>query len=162
MSDRPAAGTLPDRVIYLLGAAGMLVLFAVIIYEVGMRYLFSRPPLWSVDVPNLVFIWLVFVVVGLTTKLGPQIRVVFFVARLPPRLRRGLAVVQHLAVLLMLGTFIYQSLPIIALSSSQTMLSTGWPGSVYFYALPIGSLVMAWYQLGALRRLLSGTGGHDT
>lgn len=150
------ARSLPDKIVYYLGAAGMLSLFAVVIYGVGMRYLFNRPPLWSADVPNLIFIWLVFIVVGLTTKLGPQIRVVFFVDRMPRPLHRALLIVAHCAILVMLATFIIYSLPIIDLTASQTMISTGWPGSVYFYALPVGSVVMGYYQVLALFHILAG------
>lgn len=158
MAEDDAGGprTAFDKLIYYLGAAGMLALFALVIYGVGMRYLFNRPPLWSADVPNLVFIWLVFITAGLTAKLGPQIRVVFFVAKMPRSARLALLVIGHCAVLVMLAAFIWYSLPIIALSSGQTMLSTGWPGSVFFYALPVGSVIMAWYHLGALARALSG------
>jgi TRAP-type C4-dicarboxylate transport system permease small subunit len=113
----------------------MLGLFGTVLYTVGARYLFNRPPLWSVDVPNLIFVWLVFGVVGLTTKLGPQIRVVFFVRK-------------------MLAAFIFESQPIIELSSEEVMLSTGWSGAVFFYALPVGCVVMGYYQIRALLRIL--------
>ncbi len=139
-----------DRIIYYLGAAGMFILFGTVLYGVGMRYIFNNPPLWSADVPNLIFIWLVFTIVGLTTALGPQIRVVFFIARMPSRVRAGLEIASHVAILVMLGTFMYYSIPIIDLTSGQTMLSTGWPGSVYFYALPVGCMVMGYYQIRAL------------
>jgi TRAP-type C4-dicarboxylate transport system permease small subunit len=145
-----------DTNICYLGAAGMLALFALVLYGVGMRYIFSRPPLWSADVPNLVFIWLVFVAVGLTVKLGPQIRVVFFVAKLPRAGRRALLIVSHLTVLLMLATFIWFSIPIIELSGGSTMLSTGWSDAVFFYALPVGCVVMAYYHIWALVQVLRG------
>jgi TRAP-type transport system small permease protein len=145
-----------DKLIYYLGAIGMLGLFGLVIYGVGMRYVFSRPPLWSTDVPNLVFIWLVFITVGLTVKLGPKIRVVFFVAKMPRSIRRALLIFGHCAVLVMLGFFLFYSIPIIALSGGQTMLSTGWPGSVFFYALPVGSVIMAYYQVWALVRIAQG------
>ena len=147
-----------DKLIYYAGAVGMLSLFGVVIYTVGARYLFNRPPLWSADVPNLMFIWLVFIVAGLTTKLGPQIRVVFFIDKMSRPAHRALLIASHLAILLMLGFFIYFSLPIIELSAGETMLSTGWPGSVFFYALPVGSVVMAYYQVWALGRLLRNAG----
>jgi TRAP-type C4-dicarboxylate transport system permease small subunit len=158
VADDPAGGprTALVKLIYYLGAAGMLTLFALMIYGVGMRYIFNRPPLWSADVPNLVFIWLVFMTAGLTAKLGPQIRVVFFIAKMPRAWRLGLLVGGHCAVLVMLAAFIWYSIPIIALSGGQTMLSTGWPGSVFFYALPVGSVVMAYYHVGALLRALAG------
>jgi TRAP-type transport system small permease protein len=151
--DVEAPRGLVDKVVYYAGAAGMFTLFGTVLYGVGMRYLFSRPPLWSADVPNLIFIWLVFTIVGLTAKLGPQIRVVFFVERMPKGLSRGLALAAHIAILIMLGAFVVYSLPIIELSSDQTMLSTGWPGSVYFYALPIGGVIMAYYQIYAVFQL---------
>ena len=149
----PPQGVL-DKIIYYLGAVGMLTLFGVVLYCVGMRYLFNRPPLWSADIPNLIFIWLVFTIVGLTTKLGPQIRVIFFIERMPPRVFGALNIAAHCATLVMLAVFIIYSRPIIELSSDQTMLSTGWPGSVYFYALPVGSVIIGYYQILALVRLL--------
>ncbi len=145
-----------DKFIYYLGAAGMLLLFAVVLYCVGMRYMFNKPPLWSADVPNLIFIWLVFTIVGLTAKLGPQIRVVFFLQKMPFHVRRALNIAAHCAILVMLATFIIYSLPILELTSDQTMLSTGWPGSVYFYALPVGCVVMGYYQIRELIQALRG------
>jgi TRAP-type C4-dicarboxylate transport system permease small subunit len=143
-----------DTIIFYAGALGMLALFATVLYGVGARYLFNRPPLWSVDVPNLIFVWLVFGAVGLTTKLGPQIRVVFFVDKMPAAINRAILVLAHCAVLMMLATFIEYSRPIIELSSSEVMLSTGWPGSVFFYALPVGCVIMGYYQVLALLGLL--------
>jgi TRAP-type C4-dicarboxylate transport system permease small subunit len=132
----------------------MLGLFGTVLYTVGARYLFNRPPLWSVDVPNLIFVWLVFGVVGLTTKLGPQIRVVFFVRKIPRAVGRIIEIAAHCAVLMMLAAFIFESQPIIELSSEEVMLSTGWSGAVFFYALPVGCVVMGYYQIRALLRIL--------
>ena len=143
-----------DLVIFYAGAVAILGLFGAVLYGVGARYLFNRPPLWSVDVPNLIFIWLVFGAVGLTTKLGPQIRVVFFVEKMPASWRRGIPVASHAAILVMLAFFIWYSAPIITLSSGETMLSTGWSGALFFYALPAGCLVMGYYQLRALFHLI--------
>ena len=151
----PAGPDTPiDKVVFYLGALGMLSLFGTVLYTVGARYLFNRPPLWSVDVPNLIFIWLVFGVVGLTAKLGPQIRVVFFVRKMRPPVRRAIEAASHVAVLLMLATFVVNSQPIIELSSEEVMLSTGWPGSVFFYALPVGCVVIGYYQVLALLRVI--------
>ncbi len=143
-----------DYLIYYLGAAGMLGLFGVVFYSVCMRYLFNRPPLWSVDVPNLMFIWLVFITVGLTTQLGPQIRVVFFLDKMALGTQKVLMVAAHVAILVMIAAFIWYSIPILELSSGETMLSTGWNGSIFFYALPVGSVVMGYYQVKALLELI--------
>lgn len=153
-AERPRA--VIDRILYWAGAMGMLSLFALVLYGVVMRYVFNRPPLWSADVPNLIFIWLVFGSVGLTVKLGPHIRVVFFVQHMHRAWQRVLLVLAHCAVLIMLAVLIVYSIPIIELSSSETMLSTGWPGSVYFYALPVGSIIIAYYTVQALWQVLRG------
>lgn len=153
-AERPHA--VIDRVLYWIGAMAMLSLFALVLYGVVMRYVFNRPPLWSADVPNLVFIWLVFGIVGLTIKLGPHIRVIFFVQRMRRVWQRTLLVLAHCSVLMMLSVLIVYSVPIIELSSSETMLSTGWPGSVYFYALPVGSIIIGYYTIQALWQILRG------
>jgi TRAP-type C4-dicarboxylate transport system permease small subunit len=151
-AERPRA--VIDRMLYFIGAMGMLSLFALVLYGVVMRYAFNRPPLWSADVPNLIFIWLTFGIVGLTVKLGPHIRVVFFVQRMRRAWQRALLILAHCAVLIMLAVLIVYSLPIIELSSTETMLSTGWPGSVFFYALPVGCIVIAYYTIQALWQIL--------
>jgi len=84
--------------------------------------------------------------------------VVFFLAKAPPRVQRWLIIVAHFAILVMLAAFIWYSVPIIELSSGETTLSTGWNGSIYFYALPIGCVVMAYYQIQALLRLFRSDG----
>jgi TRAP-type C4-dicarboxylate transport system permease small subunit len=92
----------------------------------------------------------VFVTVGLTTPMGPQIRVVFFLERMPARVQRFLLVASHVAILVMIAAFFWFSIPIIELSSGDTVLSLGWNGSIYYYALPVGCVVMAYYQIKAL------------
>ncbi len=153
-AERPHA--VVDRILYWIGAMAMLSLSALVLYGVVMRYAFNRPPLWSADVPNLIFIWLVFGIVGLTVKLGPHIRVVFFVQHMRRAWQRALLVLAHCAVLMMLAVLIVYSIPIIELSSTETMLSTGWPGSVYFYALPVGGIIIAYYTVQALWQVLRG------
>ncbi len=143
-----------DALIYYFGAFSMLGLFAVIIYDIGMRYLFNNPPLWSVDIPELIFVWMCFVTVGLATKLGPHIRVTFFSSKMSFAAQRAAFVVMHILVLMMLAAFIVYSVPIIELTADETTLSTGWSGSIYFYALPVGCLIMGYYQIWALVALL--------
>ncbi len=145
-----------SKVIYYLGAAFMLTLFAVVLYSVAMRYLFNRAPLWSQDVPILLFTWMVFGIVGLTTLLGPEIRVTFFIDKLSARARRRLLVATHLAVLVMLVFLVIYSLPIIELSADETVLSTGWSGALVYEALPVGCFVIGFYQIRAIALLLRG------
>ena len=51
MSGHQANGprTAIDKLVFYLGAAGMLALFALVIYGVAMRYIFNRPPLHCQD-----------------------------------------------------------------------------------------------------------------
>ena len=77
-----------DRIFWNVGALMMLAMTGVMVYVVGARYFFDKPPLWSEDVPRTIFIWMVFLTLGLAIKLGLNIRVTTLVSSSsspPPR-----------------------------------------------------------------------------
>ncbi|MFN8722146.1 MAG: TRAP transporter small permease [Rhodospirillales bacterium] len=132
--------------IYYLGAALMLAMTGSMVYVVVMRYFFNSPPIWSEDIPKLLFIWMVFLTVGLAIRMGLNIRVTALTGSLPRRARLWLAVVMHLLVLVFLLVLLAGTKPVIELALGGRMLSTGWSNAVYSIPLAIGAGLAFAYQ----------------
>lgn len=160
--DQPTAGGRLQRALFFCCAGLLITITGLILYNVVMRYVFNAPPIWGEDVPRLLFVWLTFLGAGLATMLGINIRVTYFVDKMPERLRHWNEVVMHTLVLAMLAVIFRYSLPILELNLGGTMLSTGWSNAWFYAALPVGTLVMAAYQFVLFRRALLRALGRDT
>lgn len=132
--------------IYYFGAFAMLGLTAVLLYIVGARYLFNRPPIWSEDLPRIMFVWMVFVCGGLAIRLGLNIRVVSLTAKLPKKQQLAVRIFSHLLVLCFLFVFGYYTVDMINLNLSGTILSLGWSNAVFSIPLLVGAVIMFAYQ----------------
>jgi len=152
-----------ERATYYLGALLMLAMTGTMVYAVTMRYFFNRPPMWSEDVPRIIFIWMVFLVAGLAIKRGLNIRCTYFVDPLPRRMRLIIELCMHAIVLAMIVVLFWQSFPVVRLSLLGTMLSTGWSNAVATIPLPIGCVIIFIYQAARAWRTIEALrgGGED-
>jgi len=147
--------TLIDRIFWYAGAGLMLAMTGVMMYVVTARYFFNRPPLWSEDVPRTIFVWMVFVTLGLAIKLGLNIRVTTLLDVMPRTLRLSIESAMHVLVLAMIAVLLWFTVPILRLKAEAHMLSTGWSEAVLVVPM-LGGLVLALvYQLRQFGRTLS-------
>lgn len=143
-----------ETLLYWLGGLLMIVISALVCYSVVMRYFFNKPPIWSENVPVTLFVWMTFIAAGVATKRGLNLRVTYFVDKLPTRLRLGIEMLMHALVLALLAVLFFYNIPIVELQWPGRMLSTGWSNAVNFIPLSIGCALMFWYQTGLFRRAL--------
>jgi TRAP-type C4-dicarboxylate transport system permease small subunit len=95
-----------------------------------------------------------FIGAAVATKRGLNLKVTYFVDKLPVRARSAIEVVMHALVLALLVTLFVYNIPVIELQWPGRMLSTGWSNAVNFVPLSVGCLLMIWYQTRLLRRAL--------
>lgn len=135
---------------YYFGAATMLGMTSVILYIVAARYLFNRPPIWSEDLPRIIFVWMVYGCGGVAVRLGLNIRVVALVRRFPERTQLIIKLVCHTLVIGFLFVLGFYSLDLIALNLGGTILSLGWSNAFFSMPLLVGAVVMLGYQVRLL------------
>ena len=117
-----------------------------IFYSVMMRYVFSKPPLWSDEAPRAFFLWVTYIGIIVATKQGKNIRVTHFIDKVPPLPRVILETLMHILVLIMLISLVWFNFPVIELQLGGKMLSTGW-SFVWVYApMSVGCALMVIYQ----------------
>ena len=135
----------------------VLALFTfLVLYSVATRYLFNNPPIWGEDVPKLLFVWLSFIGGALAYMLGYNIRMMSLVERFPKRFAIAVELVMRAITVAMMATIIWYSFPILELSASKTVLSTGLSEIWTYLPLMIGAVLMIGNEL--VRMVLAATG----
>jgi len=141
------ADVLLDRVLYYLSSLLLIAIATAVMYTVIARYVFNAAPLWAEEAPRVFFLWMTYLGIAVATRRGQNIRVTFFVEKLPPGTRFALDMFMHFCVLAMLITLLWYVWPLIDLNLKGTMLSTGWSNAVSWFPLPIGAALMLLYQI---------------
>lgn len=136
-----------DRTLYYLSALLLITIATAVMYTVIARYLFNAAPLWAEDAPRVFFLWMTYLGIAVATRRGQNIRVTFFIEKMPLRARFILDMFMHVCVLVMLVTMLWYVWPLIDINLRGTMLSTGWSNAVSWFPLPVGSALMLLYQI---------------
>jgi len=149
-----------ERALYYASALLMLALTGVILYAVVARYFFNAAPIWSEEVPRVLFLWVTYLAVAVAVRRGQSLRVTFLLDKLPPLGRLWLELFMHLSIFVMLGFLFWHNIPVIELNRGSRMLATQWPDAVRYWPLSTGCLLIGLYQLRlVLRSWREYTGG---
>lgn len=135
-----------ESCLYYISAGLLIIVACMVFYAVLLRYVFNEPPLWAEDAPRVFFLWMTYIGIAVATKRGQNIRVTHFIDKFRPLPRVVLEVFMHLLVLIMLLVLFWYAFPVLRLQLGGTMLSTGWSYAWPYAALPVGCLLMLFYQ----------------
>ena len=126
------------------GAALALGLMAaLVIYQVGARYLFGSPPSWTEELARFLQVWLVLLASPICVRRGMHLAVDYVTPRLPP----GAAIALRTGVLLISALFClglaFYGARLLAVAVFQTSPALGismvWP----YLAVPVSGILMA-------------------
>lgn len=143
-----------EKGLFYLSALLLLMISCTVFYAVLLRYVFNEPPLWAEDAPRVFFLWMTYLGVAVATKRGQNIRVTHFIDKFRPGPRAVLEVFMHILVLIMIVVLFWYSFPVLNLQLGGAMLSTGWSYAWPYAALPVGCVLMAFYQTRLMLRAI--------
>jgi len=128
------------------------VIVGILFYAVVMRYVFHRPPSWSIEVSRYMFIWMVMLGAVLVTREQSHVKITFFTNLMPEKFRFFWLNFIRIMMIVCCWIIIKQGLiihPIVASASSPCLgLSMGW---VYLSTIA-GSILMIVYILEVIAR----------
>lgn len=134
-----------------------LILFTgLVLYSVGMRYIFSAPPIWGEELPRLVFVWMIFLGAVFAYFSGQNIRMTAVIEQVPNRARRMIELAMHLFTVVILLAILWYSQPILNLAGRTTSIATGLSDWWKFVALPVGAVLLLINEVWRIARLLRG------
>lgn len=139
-----------------LAKVGIVVMTALLTYEVVARYIFRAPTHWTSDVATTVMIWLTFLAMGYCLRDGHMIRITAIIGQLHDRGRKAAEALSLIAILLFSIVVIWITtramLDSIAFGRRQpTMLRT--PAWIAELPIVLGFVILALQAVADLLRL---------
>lgn len=122
---------------FLLAVIVLLVFLAAIARSVG------HPAIWSVDLAQLLFIWLAFLGANRAMRLKAHVGVDYFVKKLPHAARWAIELALGIAVLAFLVTLMWHGYKLTVLNWEREFGDSGIPYAFVTSAVPIGSGLLA-------------------
>jgi len=133
-----------DRLVGWVLAACLGAMSCIVFVSVVFRYVLDSPLSWTEELASLLFAWLTFVGAYIGSRYRSHIAIDTLVIFLPPDVRRTLARLGDVGVLLLLAIFAWQGIRLTittwGLEFPAMEISRG-----YLYAsLPVGACLMGW------------------
>ena len=131
-------------------------LFAILLANVFLRYLFGSSLEWAAELPELLFPWFVMAGVVLATSHNAHIYIGFLVDRTTGATRLALA---SLRAVLIIGTYAvlaWVALDLLPIVADERTPVLGVPGSVTYFVLLLGFVLIGLKELSILVRALHG------
>ena len=120
----------------LLAVAVMLVFVASLARWIG------HPIIWSVDMAQLLFIWICFFGADQALRRGQHIGVDAFVNRLSARVRRWIRIVQLVVMAMFLIPIVYHGIELVLLNVERRFSDTDMSYAWVTAAVPVGSALL--------------------
>ncbi|MBC9247477.1 TRAP transporter small permease [Paracoccus sp. 11-3] len=131
---------------------------ALIVTNVGMRYVLGRPIVFAEEVAAIMLVWLAFVSISISIHDRRQIGVTLLTERLAPQLRHIVDLVVLALVAAILATLLWASVkwvlsPAVAF---EQIITLGWAKSPFYWIVPIFSACALIHVLADLSEGIAG------
>ena len=136
----------------------LLVMTVVLVFVASIARWIGYPIIWSVDVAQLLFIWVCFLGANQALRRGEHIGVDFFVRRLPRSVQNGLDICFRLLILAFLGAIVWYGIDLTMLNVERRFSDTDLSYAWVTVAVPVGSfllLVTLLRQFRSKRRIIA-------
>jgi C4-dicarboxylate transporter DctQ subunit len=137
-----------DSIMKWIIIIAMIVIPAVMTFQVIIRYVFNYPLSWAEESVRYTFIWLVFMSACAALRRGELIATDFLITRLPPRLAYVLTFVSRVCTLVFLGVAAFSGYDMTTFVLKRGTLSAVMqvPIWIVYSAMPLGCTLMG-YQI---------------
>ena len=124
-----------ENAVIILGLSAM---FLILLAQVIMRYVFSRPLTWSEGAARFIFVYVSFIGISYAYRQKGHIRMEVVVNLFPQAVRRGLEVLINLGTIALFCYMIPFSFRFIGIQAGVKATATHIPMSIVYTALPLG------------------------
>ena len=124
-----------ENAVIILGLSAM---FLILLAQVIMRYVFSRPLTWSEEAARFIFVYVSFIGISYAYRQKGHIRMEVVVNLFPQAVRRGLEVLINFGSIALFCYMIPFSFRFIGIQAGVKATATHIPMSIVYTALPLG------------------------
>jgi TRAP-type C4-dicarboxylate transport system permease small subunit len=142
-----------------LVASVLLALVVILVFVAGLMRWFGLPLIWSVDMAQLLFIWVIFLGADLALRKRAHIGIDLLVRRLSGRARVLLDVLLAALAIAFLGAMALLGYRLTMLNIERQFGDSGISYAFVTVAVPAGSALLALTLAGQVRRAIQSLGG---
>lgn len=141
-------------------AAALLVAIVVLVFAAAIMRFFGRPLIWSVDLAQLLFIWLCFFGANRALRLKAHLGIDLIVARLPHALRLRLEFIVSAIIIVFLAWLAVEGVRLALQNIERQFGDSGLSYAWVTIAVPVGCVILigtlGWNMLRAWREREAG------
>lgn len=146
---------LVEEVVPSLAVAAM---FLVVIYQVFMRDVLTRPPTWADELARYLYIWMVFLGAALVSRRGQQVRMDYLPTRLSGRPRLLLLLLHEIGAIAFLLYALKSSVQFFQFFHRIPSPGMEMPSGYLVAVVPVACVLMILHHLGHAAALLRSRG----
>jgi TRAP-type C4-dicarboxylate transport system permease small subunit len=150
----------PDHIVDVLCKAVLCVtciaMFAILLSNVFLRYLFGTSLEWAAELPELLFPWFVMSGVVLATSHNAHIYIGFITDRSAGTARVALAFLRAALIVAAYAVLAWIALDLLPIVADERTPVLGVPGSVTYFCLLLGFALIGLKELSIFVRILHG------
>lgn len=144
----------------------LLFMTLIVVLQVVLRALFKINIPWGEEMVLLVMVWMTFAAMAIGLKEEVHIRIEFFTAKFPEKIRRLVVIFGNVVLLVVNVLMVYYGISLINFTKISKLPVTKLPSSAVFYMIPISAALsclallgklMGLYQTRGTRNFISGT-----
>lgn len=137
--------------------AGLIVMSAIIAWQVFARYVLNASPSWAEQAALLLMIWYVLFAAAAGVREQFHIRISAFAGKLPEQLQRATAVMAHAIVGVFGLAMLKWGVELTAATWQHVIPTLALPRGVAYIPIPAAGLLIAIFSLEHIVALLRGT-----
>lgn len=131
-----------DNIEEIITTPLLAALLGVLTWQIGSRWLFDSPSLWSEELARLLFLHMAIIGGAIAIKKDDHVKIVFFSDKLPHHMRYGLLFILELLVFVTLIAMIYYGYQHVQRNAFFELITLGISSSWINYSLPLGGCFM--------------------
>jgi TRAP-type C4-dicarboxylate transport system permease small subunit len=142
------------RATCIASVALLAAIFAIMILQIGFRYLLNAPLVWTEEAARYLYIWACYLGAAVALRRGNHIVIALVLDRLPRRLGNAVALGTQALALLFLGAVVVLGADLVARTHTVEAITLPIPWSAIYAAAPAGAALMLLQTLETMGRTL--------
>lgn len=147
-----------ERLLDGLATLAFLTMFALVVAQVVLRYVFNNPLVWSDEIAQYLFVWVAFLGILRASRHRTHIAITAVVDRLPPLAARGLALFWLLAMAIFAVLLGWYGFVIARQNMTVMMTSLPLPYWLVYAIVPVAGSGLLLYAVRDIATLLRPAG----
>lgn len=148
-----------DRFLDVFAVSLFIIIFAIVLLQVFMRYFLGSPLVWSEELARYLFVWVSFIGWIFATRNGTHIRIGAFTDRLSPPVKKAIAFLNFALMLIFSIVLIRYGFRMLLKNLDVPTVTLFFTYSVVYAAVPFSLTLIIFYSVLRLLKGESETGG---